>query len=511
MMACGGGDWVVWLVLVSICWSCYCLRCCDGFGTFGFDVHHRFSDPVKGVLGVDDLPKMGTFDYYSAMVHRDRTAVRGRGLAAAMDGDDAVSFVAGNETFRISSLGFLHYANVSLGTPSVWFLVALDTGSDLFWVPCNCTSCVKALKSRNGDELDFNIYSPNASSTSKRVPCESSLCEFQRGCSKATDVCSYEVLYLSNDTSSSGVLVEDVLRLVREDDNLEAVDAPITFGCGQVQTGSFLDGAAPNGLFGLGVQKTSVPSILSRANITADSFSLCFGSMGIGRLNFGDKGSADQDETPLNINQLHPTYNISVTKIIVGKAVTDVEFSAIFDSGTSFTYLNDPAYGQLSDSFNSQVKDKQHAVDPSIPFEFCYDLSSNPIPNVTLTMKGDSQFLVIDPLVLFPDEKTYCLGIVKSPNVNIIGQNFMTGYRVVFDREKMILGWKESNCYDFSDSNTLPLKPRTAVPPAIAVSPGDYNPEATSVPRRQQSSAGDLSQLSGTNLLMLCLFILAII
>ncbi|KAK9164577.1 hypothetical protein Syun_005479 [Stephania yunnanensis] len=36
-------------------------------------------------------------------------------------------------------------------------------------------------------------------------------------------------------------------------------------------------------------------------------------------------------------------------------------------------------------------------------------------------MKGGSQFLLIDPLILFPDEKIYCLGIVKSPNVNIIG------------------------------------------------------------------------------------------
>lgn len=25
-------------------------------------------------------------------------------------------------------------------------------------------------------------------------------------------------------------------------------------------------------------------------------------------------------------------------------------------------------------------------------------------------------------------------------------ENFMTGYRVVFDREKLILGWKEADC-----------------------------------------------------------------
>ena len=44
------------------------------------------------------------------------------------------------------SLYSLHYANVTVGTPSDWFLVALDTGSDLFWLPCDCTNCVRELK-----------------------------------------------------------------------------------------------------------------------------------------------------------------------------------------------------------------------------------------------------------------------------------------------------------------------------------------------------------------------------
>ena len=35
----------------------------------------------------------------------------------------------------------LHYTTVSLGTPGQKFLVALDTGSDLFWVPCECSRC----------------------------------------------------------------------------------------------------------------------------------------------------------------------------------------------------------------------------------------------------------------------------------------------------------------------------------------------------------------------------------
>ncbi|KAJ1380039.1 Peptidase family A1 domain, partial [Sesbania bispinosa] len=80
-----------------------------------------------------------------------------------------------------------------------------------------------------------------------------------------------------------------------------------------------------------------------------------------------------------------------------------------------------------------------------------------------------------------------CLGIQKSDNVNIIGQNFMAGYRIVFDRENMNLGWKESNCTEEVLSNTLPINPSHSpvVSPAMAV-----NPVATSNP---SSNPGRLS------------------
>ncbi|KAG5559776.1 hypothetical protein RHGRI_003161 [Rhododendron griersonianum] len=71
----------------------------------------------------------------------------------------------------------------------------------------------------------------------------------------------------------------------------------------------------------------------------------------------------------------------------------------------------------------------------------------------------------------------YCLAIIKSGDINIIGQNFMTGYRIVFDREKMVLGWESSNCYDAEKSSTLPVNPPepSAIPPTSTV-----EPEATS-------------------------------
>ncbi|XP_030535796.1 aspartyl protease family protein 1-like isoform X2 [Rhodamnia argentea] len=457
-------------------------RVCCGFATFGFDVHHLFSDPVKGVLAVDRLPEKGSLEYYKVMAMRDR-AIHGRRLAAASSSSSGnqtvLTFSSGNETILSPYLGYLHYANVSVGTPSLSYLVALDTGSDLFWLPCDCKSCVNGLKTSSGQTIDFNIYSPNASSTSAEVPCNSTMCGQRSQCSSALSSCDYQVVYLSNGTSSTGILVEDVLHLTTDDNQSKAVNAKITFGCGQIQTGSFLDGAAPNGLFGLGMTNMSVPSILAEEGLTSNSFSMCFGPDGIGRISFGDKGSSDQGETPFNLRQSHPTYNITLTQINVGGTAQDVEFSAIFDSGTSFTYLNDPAYTFIGETFNSLAQEKRHSSDSSIPFEYCYDLSPNQssfeTATLNMTLKGGDQFYVTNPIEVISDQASsiYCLALVKSGDVNIIGQNFMTGYRIVFDRERMVLGWKSSNCYSATDSSTLPISPTNSSPPAIAVNPQD--------------------------------------
>ncbi|KAM3285680.1 aspartyl protease family protein 1 [Capsicum chacoense] len=468
---------ILFLVILGLQW-----QSSDGFGTFGFDIHHRYSDPVKGILDLHGLPEKGSVEYYSAWTQRDRF-IKGRRLA---DTSNPITFSGGNETFRLSSLGFLHYANVTVGTPGLSFLVALDTGSDLFWLPCDCSKCVHALETRSGRRINLNIYSPNTSSTSKVVSCNSTMCGQRNRCLASRNACAYGVAYLSNNTSSTGVLVEDILHLETNNAQQNSIDAPIALGCGIRQTGAFLTGAAPNGLFGLGIENISIPSMLASKGLAANSFSMCFGSDGLGRIVFGDKGSLDQGETPLNLDQTHPTYNVSLTGITVGSKITDVDITAIFDSGTSFTYLNDPAYKVITENFDSQAKQPRIQPDGQIPFEYCYGISPNQttfeIPDVNLTMKGGHQLYLFDPIIMLAlgdGSGAYCLAIVKSEDVNIIGQNFMTGYRVIFDREKMILGWKASDCYDSQSndkSTTLPVNKRNSTE---APSPTSVVPEAT--------------------------------
>ncbi|XWS45594.1 hypothetical protein CRYUN_Cryun15aG0149900 [Craigia yunnanensis] len=454
---------------------------------FTFQMHHRFSEPVKNWSNstgkLSHWPVKGSFEYYAILAHRDRL-FRGRKLS---DINATLSFSDGNSTFRISSLGFLHYTTVKLGTPGVKFMVALDTGSDLFWVPCDCTKCAPTEGTTYASDFELSIYDPKGSLTSKKVTCNSSLCAHRNQCLGTFSNCPYMVSYMSAQTSTSGVLVEDVLHLTTEDGHAEFVEAFVTFGCGQVQSGSFLDVAAPNGLFGLGMEKIAVPSILSQEGLIADSFSMCFGHGGVGRISFGDKGSPDQEETPFNLNPSRPTYNITVTQMRVGTTLIGGDFTALFDSGTSFTYLVDPTYSNLAENFHSQAQDRRRPLDPRIPFEYCYDMSPDAnaslIPSMSLTMKGGSYFPVYDPIIVISTQSklVYCLAVVKSTELNIIGQNFMTGYRVVFDRERFVLGWKKFDCYDVEETSTSEVESHPAsAPPAFAAGIHNYStPEST--------------------------------
>ncbi|CAN4078683.1 unnamed protein product [Withania somnifera] len=389
------------LTLLSI----FPFRQCLVGRVFTFEMHHRFSETVKKwslqkIAGpLQNWPVKGSLQYYTHLANHDRL-LHGRRLFKF---DGPLTFSDGNFTFRISSLGLC----ASTDDPTL-----------------------------DSSDFELSIYSLNGSSTSKKVTCSDSFCTERNNCVGVDNHCPYSVSYVSSENSTSGILVDDVLHLRTEGDEEY---------CGQVQTGSFLDVAAPNGLFGLGLEKISVPSVLSREGYMADSFSI-------------------------------PTYNISVHQIRVGTTPMDSGFTTLFDSGTSFTYLADISYTKLSESFHSQVRDKRHPPDPRIPFGYCYDMSldanTSLIPSLSLTMNGGGQRVVNDPIIVISmqNQLMYCLAIVKSQDLNIIGR---------YDIEKV-------------DDFPSQLVNTTHVPPVVAVGPGNDNAEKSDerTTNTPQSSSG---------------------
>ncbi|EYU37085.1 hypothetical protein MIMGU_mgv1a0223401mg, partial [Erythranthe guttata] len=84
------------------CW--FNAKSIEAFGTFGFDIHHRYSDVVKEYLNEVGMPENDTVDYYTAMAHRDHLFNGGRRLAASTT-PPPLTFMGGNGTYRRSTLG----------------------------------------------------------------------------------------------------------------------------------------------------------------------------------------------------------------------------------------------------------------------------------------------------------------------------------------------------------------------------------------------------------------------
>lgn len=76
-------------------------------------------------------------------------------------------------------------------------------------------------------DFDLSVYNPNGSSTSKKVTCNNSLCMHRNQCLGTFSNCPYMVSYVSAETSTSGILVEDVLHLTQADDNHDLIEANV--------------------------------------------------------------------------------------------------------------------------------------------------------------------------------------------------------------------------------------------------------------------------------------------
>ncbi|KAM1180474.1 hypothetical protein ACFX13_019886 [Malus domestica] len=438
---------------------------------------HRFSEEAMAVwesrsggnASLKTWPKRNSFNYFQLLLKSDLKRHRlklgsKRDLLIPSQGSQTLLF--GNE------LDWLHYAWIDIGTPNVSFMVALDGGSDLLWVPCDCIQCAP-LSASNYDSLDrdLNQYRPSLSSTSKQLSCSHQLCKSSTNCKGPAEPCPYIVQYKSENTASSGFLIEDVLHLTSANKNTapSSVQAPVFVGCGRKQTGGYLEGAAPDGVMGLGPGEISVPSVLAKAGMIQNSFSLCFDANGSGRILFGDQGHLAQQSTPfLPMEEKYVAYSVGVEQCCVARScLKQTGFQALVDSGSSFTYVPTEVYEKIVFEFDKQVNATRIDLQQS-PWKYCYNVSSLEllnIPTMKLMFPLNQSFLVNKPIFSETLDQKYtifCLTLLRTDDeYGIIGQNFMVGYRLVFDRENLKFGWSNANCENNNHGKKVNQAPST--------------------------------------------------
>ncbi|KAK8717293.1 hypothetical protein V6N13_044566 [Hibiscus sabdariffa] len=486
--------------------------------TYSSRLIHRFSNEARLLrvprnVGGVRWPERKNLEYYELLVNSDFQRQKMKlgskyNLVFPSQGSRTTSF--GND------FGWLHYTWIDIGTPNVSFLVALDVGSDLLWVPCDCVQCAPLSASYYSSlDRDLSEYRPSGSSSSKHIPCSHQLCESSPNCKSSKQQCPYTIDYYTENTSSSGLLVEDILHLASVGDHASntSVQASVIIGCGMKQSGGYLDGVAPDGLMGLGPGEISVPSVLAKAGLIRNSFSMCFDEEDSGRIYFGDKGPPNQQSTHfLPSDGKYETYIVGVDSCCIGNScLKQTGFSAVVDSGTSFTFLPNSVYERIAKEFDRRINATITSY-PGYPWKYCYKSSSQELPKVPhlkLMFPFNNSFVVLNPVFVvygIQGVSGFCLAIQPMEgDVGTIGQNFMTGYRMVFDREKMKLGWSSSKCQDLADGKRMSLSPNgtpvnplpaneqqstpggRAVAPAVAGRAPPSKPSAAAPNRPRQS------------------------
>ncbi|VVA13749.1 PREDICTED: aspartic [Prunus dulcis] len=499
---------------------------------------HRFSEEAMAVwesrrgdnASLKPWPKRNSLNYFQLLLQSDLKRQKlklGSKYEHLFPSEGSQTLFFGNE------LDWLHYTWIDIGTPNVSFMVALDAGSDLLWVPCDCIQCAP-LSASYYDTLDrdLNEYSPSLSRTGKQLSCSHQLCKSTTNCKGPEEPCPYIVQYKSDDTASSGFLIEDVLHLTSASKNStpSSVQASVVFGCGRKQSGGYLEGAAPDGVMGLGPGEISVPSVLAKAGMIQNSFSLCFDDNGSGRILFGDQGNLAQHSTPfLPAAGKYVNYFVGVERLCVGSScLKQTGFQALVDSGSSFTYVPTEVYKKIVFEFDKQVNATRINLQQS-PWKYCYNVSSwelLSIPTIKLMFPLNQSFLVHKPVFsesLNQKYTIFCLTLLRTDDdYGVIGQNFMVGYRMVFDRENLKLGWSIANCEDNGNgkrvnptpsnngsTSQLPTSEQQSIPNTHAVAPATARnaPSKSSVAASRQIPL--LLCLTSSLLLLMRLLILS--
>jgi hypothetical protein len=377
----------------------------------------------------------------------------------------------------------LYYIAMLIGSPSKLYYLDMDTGSDLTWLQCDapCRSCAAG---------PHGLYDPKKG---RLVDCRQPICaQVQQGgsytCAGNVRQCDYDVDY-ADGSSTMGILIEDTLNLFLTNGTRTQMRAII--GCGYDQQGTLAQTpAATDGVMGLSSSKIALPSQMARKGIVTNVIGHCLagGSNGGGYLFFGDAlvPAFGVTWTPMMGRPVMEGYQARLRSIRYGAEELKLEDkagdvgSAMFDSGTSFTYLVPEAYEAVLEAVKNQAENVsgllRDTTDTTLPFcwrgtspfESMADVHQY-FKTVTLDFGGSSWFLASKTLELNPEgylivstQGNVCLGILDASGAslevtNIIGDISMRGYLILYDNVRERIGWVRRNCHN------RPTKPTSQI------------------------------------------------
>lgn len=291
--------------------------------------------------------------------------------------------------------------------------------------------------------------------------------------SAATDTCPYFYWY-GDRSNTTGELVFETFTVNLSSHAKPLAVPDVLFGCGHANRGLF-HGAA--GLLGLGRGNLSFASQL-RKNY-GQKFSYCLvdrnSNLSVtSTLIFGEDRHLmthpDLKYTSLVRNPaaaVDTFYYLNVSAVTVGGQVVNSSAKAwkideasgagglIIDSGTTLTYLAEPAYGQMKAAFEAKIHFNRTEFEP---LELCYNVTGveeAKLPEFSLLFHDgtvwkfpvENYFIQPDP-----DQSVVCLAVLGAPenSLSILGNYQQQNFHVLYDVDKSRLGFAPMPCDELS-------------------------------------------------------------
>ncbi|KAK9266220.1 hypothetical protein L1049_012424 [Liquidambar formosana] len=278
--------------------------------------------------------------------HKRRKSIPpSKALALNRVGSSVVFPMLGN----VYPKGFYH-VTLFVGQPPKPYFLDPDTGSDLTWLQCDapCVHCTKA---------PHPPYKPSNDLVICKDPLCSSLHPPGHHDCKDPEQCDYFVEY-ADGSSSLGVLLRDVVPVNLT--NGVQVRPRLAIGCGYDQVPGKYNYHPIDGVLGLGKGKSTIVSQLYNQGVVQNVLGHCLNSRG-GFLFFGDDlyDSSRVVWTPMLSDDSYKHYSPGFAELTLGGKTTGFKnLRVIFDTGSTYTYLDSLAYQALISWVNGELAGK---------------------------------------------------------------------------------------------------------------------------------------------------------
>ncbi|PON39210.1 Aspartic peptidase [Parasponia andersonii] len=447
----------------------------NGFALLGsttrLELIHRNSPKLSGnvVLGGKPKSQMEIIrEFHRRDVLRHRNMVSRRLRATETASSVAMPMFSGSDYGTGE-----YFVHVNVGTPGQKFLLVVDTGSELTWMNCRY-KCGRNCGTHKGRLNNKRVFRADRSSSFRTVPCLSQMCKVELAnlfslakCPTPLTPCAYDYRYLEG-SAAIGFFANETVSVGLTSGRKRKLKN-VLIGCTESIHGDQGSFKGADGVLGLGFSKYTFTTKV--AEDFGGKFSYCLVDhlspknvsnyiiFGHNRIETALLRSIQRTNLVLG-GAFGPLYGVNVLGISIGGVLLKIPHAVwdenlgggtTLDSGTSLTFLAEPAYKPVTAELNKSIS-KFERLSIGGPFEFCFNskgFNESLVPRLTIHLADEALFEPpLKSYILDVAPQTKCLGFVSVswPGTSIIGNIMQQNHLWEFDLERSTLAFAPSSC-----------------------------------------------------------------